>query len=252
MFPLRFTVARIDRPFAPPFLSPVFCALAPAMPFQASAQSTLREFDTPEKVSVSITNRNGRVSVIAADEQKKVTVNATSAGAPVEPGDVQTIVKGGNVDIDVRARSEQNRIDVTVRVPSRSRVRISSGAGAVDVVGNVEFADVQTNTGTIHADVPLDRLNFRFSLACQPAALSERRRTAGSERESRRHLHDFRKPGRRSAKQKEGEEAKEQKDERAGCGPVDTSTRAGEPQSAHRTRRDSFERRSQHGAQRPA
>src|SRR5207253_4000967 len=34
--------------------------------------------------------------------------------------------------------------------------------GMVDVIGNVEMADVLTNTGTIHADVPLDALKFKF------------------------------------------------------------------------------------------
>jgi len=172
MFPLKFTAAKAIRTFL--FVAGFLCLLAPAMPFRTGAQSTQREFDTPAKASVSITNRNGRVIVIAADEQKKVTVNATSAGAPVEPGDVQTIVKGGSVNIDVRARREQDRIDVTVRVPSRSRIRVSSGAGAVDVVGNVEFAEVQTNTGTIHADVPLDRLDFNFLWhASRPRFLSD-------------------------------------------------------------------------------
>jgi VWFA-related protein len=172
MFSLRFAAAQASR--ACFLLSLLALATSLARPFHASAQSTLRELETPEKVSLSITNRNGRVSVIADDDQKKVTVNVTSAGVPIEPGDVQTIVKGGNVDIDVRARSEQNRIDVTVRVPSRSRIRISSEAGAVDVVGNLEFADVRTNTGTIHADVPLDRLNFDFLWhASRPRFLSD-------------------------------------------------------------------------------
>ena len=140
----------------------------------ASAQSVQRELDTPEKVSISIKNRNGRVSVIAADEQKKVSVGATSAGAPVDPGDVQTVVKGANVDIDVRVRREQDRIDLTVRVPPRSRLKIIGEAGAVDVVGNLEFADVQTNTGTIHADVPLDKLRFNFLWrASRPRYLSD-------------------------------------------------------------------------------
>jgi VWFA-related protein len=172
MFPLRFTAAQAIRTSL--LVTGFLCLFATATQFDSSAQSTLREFDTPEKVSVSITNRNGRVSVIADDELKKVTVNATSAGAMLEPGDVQTIVKGGNVDIDVRARREQDRIDVTVRVPARTRVKVLSGAGAVDVVGNVELADVQTNTGTIHADVPLDRLDFNFLWhASRPRYLSD-------------------------------------------------------------------------------
>jgi VWFA-related protein len=128
----------------------------------AFAQSVHRELDAPEKVSLSIKSRNGRVSVIATDDRKTVAIEASSTGAPVEAGDVLSVVKGANVDIDVRPRREQDRIDLIVRVPPRSRLRILGEAGAVDVVGNVEFADVQTNTGTIHADVPLDALNFTF------------------------------------------------------------------------------------------
>src|SRR3989442_3105276 len=163
MFPLRLAAARLDSTrLITRSLAFFALALWLAPPPGARAQGVQRELDTPEKVSIAIANRNGRVSVITGDEQKKVVVNATSTGAPVEPGDVLTSLKGGNLDIDVRARSEQNRIDLTVRVPPRSRITISSDAGAVDVVGNVEFAEVQTNTGTIHADVPLDKLNFNF------------------------------------------------------------------------------------------
>ena len=35
-------------------------------------------------------------------------------------------------------------------------------AGAVDVIGSVESAVVKTDTGTIHADVPLEALKFNF------------------------------------------------------------------------------------------
>src|ERR1700682_1886464 len=138
------------------------------------AQSTQRELDTPEKVLVSITNRNGRISVTASENQKKVSVEATSNGAPVTSDDVQTTVKGGNVQIDVRARRDSDRINLIVRVPSRSRVRVSGQAGAVDIVGNFEFAEVQTNTGTIHADVPLDAVKYSFLWeASRPRYLSD-------------------------------------------------------------------------------
>jgi VWFA-related protein len=140
-----------------------------------AAQSYSRELETSEKVSLSIRNRNGRVSVIASDEQqKKVTIEATSAGAPVNSTDVQTAAKDGSLEIEVRARREQDRIDLIVRIPSRSRVRIDSEAGAVDVIGNLEFAEVRTNTGTIHADVPLDAVKFRFLWgASRPRYLSD-------------------------------------------------------------------------------
>src|SRR6266478_7775119 len=80
----------------------------------AFAQTFLRELEAPEKVSVSIKNRDGRVSVTASDEQqKKVTIEATSAGLPVEPSDVRVEAKGESIQIDVRA--DVNRTESTLR-----------------------------------------------------------------------------------------------------------------------------------------
>src|SRR5687767_10705256 len=142
----------------------VFCAaiilLWPATIF---AQGLDRELNTAEKVSLSIKNLNGRVTVIASDEQKKVvTVQATSPGAPIEEADVRAVASGESVDINVRERRAADRIDITVRIPPRSKVKIEGEAGAISVLGNVESAEVVTNTGTIHADVPLDNVKFNF------------------------------------------------------------------------------------------
>lgn len=168
MFPRRFTKALVRVPFLFILFASVICLTQ-----IARGQAFVRELETPEKVSIAIANRNGRVSVTTGTETKKVVVSATSKGT-VEPGDVETSVKGANVDITVHPRSEQNRIDLNVQVPPRARVRISSDSGAVDVVGNVEAAEVQTRTGTIHADVPLDRLNFDFLWhASRPRYLSD-------------------------------------------------------------------------------
>ena len=123
----------------------------------AHAQSLKREFDTADVVTLVVRNRDGRVSVIASeDQQKKVTVEATSPGLPVDVADVKAEAKGAHIDIEVRSRRPQDRIDIVVRIPPRSKVEIESEAGAVDVVGNVESALVKTDTGTIHGDVPLD------------------------------------------------------------------------------------------------
>ena len=128
-----------------------------------SAQTYQRELETPDVVSVFVKTKNGKVSVVAADEQqKKITIVATSTGQPVEAGDLTVENKGEHISIDVRARRDEDRIDVTVRVPPRSKISVESLAGAVDVVGNVESAAVKTDTGTIHADVPLDALKFDF------------------------------------------------------------------------------------------
>ncbi|HZE64676.1 MAG TPA: VWA domain-containing protein [Pyrinomonadaceae bacterium] len=148
----------------------VLFALAPV-----SAQTYHHEVETGDKPSVYVKSRNGRISVIATDdEQKKVTIEASSAGALVDQSDVLTVAKGGEVSITVRDRREKDRIDLVVHVPSRAKVKIESEAGAVDVVGNLESAQVSTNTGTIHADVPLDAVKFNFIWsASRPRFLSD-------------------------------------------------------------------------------
>lgn len=149
----------------------MICAVAT----EARAQSLQREFNTPIKASVNITNRNGRVTIIASEEQKGiVTLKAESAGAPVNEGDVSAIGSGGTININVSARREEDRIDLTVRVPERATVKVQSEAGAVDVIGNVASAEVITGTGTIHADVPLDAVNYNFLWeASRPRYLSD-------------------------------------------------------------------------------
>jgi VWFA-related protein len=140
-----------------------FLLLAVLFCLPTHAQSFKKELDTAEKVTISIKNRDGRVSVIAsAEQEKKVTIEATSAGAAVDPTDVKAEGGGGKVEIDVRARGEKDRIDVVVRIPVRSKVEVESQAGSVDVVGNIQSATVKTDTGTIHADVPLDALKYDF------------------------------------------------------------------------------------------
>src|SRR6266550_2540645 len=121
------------------------------------AQTYERELNTNAKSLVTIKNRNGRVAVIASDkETDRPSLKATSTGAPVEPGDITV----SSNEIVVRERPY--RIDITVRVPKRARVRVESESGMVDVIGDFQIADVITNTGTIHADVPLDALKFKF------------------------------------------------------------------------------------------
>jgi VWFA-related protein len=128
-----------------------------------SAQGFKQELEVPEKVTVSVKNLEGRVSVVASPEQeKKLTVEAKSAGAAIAADDVKIDAKGSKVSIDVRPRGEKDRIDLVVNVPQRSKIEVEGQAGAVDVVGNVESASVKTDTGTIHADVPLDALKFEF------------------------------------------------------------------------------------------
>ena len=140
-----------------------------------SAQTYRKDLDTGDRVSLTVKSRSGRVSVIAEDERKKqVTIEASSAGAPVSSTDVHAVAKGNSVDIVVRDRRDKDRIDLIVRIPPRSKVIVDTQAGSVDIVGNVLSAAVTTNTGTIHADVPLDAVKFAFVWsASKPRYLSD-------------------------------------------------------------------------------
>lgn len=153
---------------APLFLLSCLCSVA-------FAQSYKQELEAPEKVSLSVKNLDGRVSVVASEEQqKKITVEAKSTGLAVDPADVKVESKGADIHIDVRPRGEKDRIDLTVTIPTRSKVEIEGQAGAVDVVGSFESASVKTDTGTIHADVPLEALKFNFTWeASKPRYMSD-------------------------------------------------------------------------------
>lgn len=145
------------------FVTIVLLSLVAGFTCPTFAQGFKQELETPEKITVTIKNVEGRVSVVASESHvKKVTVEATSAGLAIAPDDVKVDSRGGRVSIDVRPRGEKNRIDLMVTVPQRSKIDVESENGAVDVVGNVESASVKTDTGTIHADVPLEALKFDF------------------------------------------------------------------------------------------
>ena len=145
------------------FVTPVLLLFLAGLTCSAFAQGFKQELEIPEKVTVSIKNLEGRVSVIAsAEHEKKMSIEATSTGQSIAPEDVKVDSKGGKVSIDVRPRGEKDRIDLIVRLPERSKIEIEGQAGSVDVVGNVESASVKTDTGTIHADVPLDAVKFDF------------------------------------------------------------------------------------------
>lgn len=139
------------------------------------AQSYRREMETGDKVSLLVKSRSGRVSVIASDEQKKnVIIEASSAGAAIDSTDVRAEGKERSIEIEVRERRDKDRIDLIVRLPARSKVKVEGEGGSVDIVGNFETAEVSTNTGTIHADVPLEALKFDFTWsASRPRFLSD-------------------------------------------------------------------------------
>ncbi len=136
-----------------------------------SPQVYERELTVSSKSTLTIKNRNGRVTVVTLkDEKEKASLQATSPGVPVEKSDIS--VDDG--EINVRERRAQDRIDLIVRIPPRARVKVESESGMVDVIGDFASAEVLTDTGTIHADVPLDAVKFKFLWeASHPRYLSD-------------------------------------------------------------------------------
>ncbi|HEX8286344.1 MAG TPA: VWA domain-containing protein [Pyrinomonadaceae bacterium] len=148
---------------------------------QAPAGGFERELDASGPVELRVKNRTGRVTVVAEEGLKQVSIRATSAaGLGVGEKDVRVTHGGASVQIEVERESavarpgdgrkvvasaaqvERERIDLSVRVPARSRVFVETEAGAVDVVGNLAEAEAKTDTGTIRADVPMDELRYSF------------------------------------------------------------------------------------------
>lgn len=152
-------------------------------------QSFEKELAAPEKVEIVVKNLRGRVSVTAAEESGgKILVRAESPKASGTGDDVRAEVAEGRVNITTapaRGAGDGNgarrggatdgeRIDLVIRVPPRARVKIETGDGAADVVGNVASAEVTTGTGTIRADVPLDALKYSLQwTASRPRFFSE-------------------------------------------------------------------------------
>ena len=175
----------------------VILLLAPPLPRGRAQEGGpavfARDLDAAAPVELRVKNRTGRVSVLAEEDSKRVSLRATSAaGLSVSERDVRVTSAAGAIQIEVEregaaarpadgrkvtqsaAQVERERIDLTVRVPARSRVWVETEAGAVDVVGNVAEAEAKTDTGTIRADVPLDalRYSFRWTLS-RPRVFSE-------------------------------------------------------------------------------
>ena len=80
------------------FLAVISAALLAIFSCPALAQGFKQELEAPEKVELTVRNLDGRVSVVASDEQnKKVTIDARSSGLAIEPSDVKVEAKGANI-----------------------------------------------------------------------------------------------------------------------------------------------------------
>ncbi|MBA3631241.1 MAG: VWA domain-containing protein [Acidobacteria bacterium] len=132
------------------------------------AQNFNRNYDIKSGGLVEITNLYGRVEIQAgetgaADDKNNNTaiVQANTNKSLIE-SDLKIANADGNLKIEAAPQSSQTRVDLIIKLPPRVRVRVRTGEGEVRVSGNLQSADVETDTGTISVDVPLDDVRYNF------------------------------------------------------------------------------------------
>ncbi len=136
------------------------------------AQNFEREFPLSENASIKIINLYGRVSVIAeeikvaddaAEAEEKTAVGKVFLTAPnTKETDIKIVAEAKRLEIIVQPSETKSRIDLTLRIPAHSKINIETAGGEVRIEGNVESAEIKTDTGTIAANVPLDDLKYDF------------------------------------------------------------------------------------------
>ncbi len=137
--------------------------------FSVQAQTFEREFPLGESVTVKIKNLHGRVSVVAAksetDEQSTTenrTVKAFLSAANAKESDLKMVNESKRLEILVEPTDSKTRIDLTLKIPAHLKIEIETSDGEVRVEGDIESAQIKTDTGTIAANVPLDDLKYDF------------------------------------------------------------------------------------------
>jgi len=140
--------------------------------FTVHAQTFQRDFPLAETGSIQITNLYGRISVEAQADKETVegeTENTSDKNGKVflisenaKESDLKIVAESKRLEIIVAPTSAQSRIDLKLMIPGGTKVKIETRDGEVRLEGNVESAEIKTETGTIAANVPLDDLKYDF------------------------------------------------------------------------------------------
>ncbi|HEX8736383.1 MAG TPA: VWA domain-containing protein [Pyrinomonadaceae bacterium] len=142
--------------------------------FTVRAQSGAREFDLKAGGLVEVKNLYGRVSVSAEQMQGEKASLTIQADKSLAESEVKTSAAGGKLTVLVNPENEKTRVDLTLKIPLHTRVKIETGEGEVRVAGELESAEVSTETGTISTDVPLENLKYNFLwTASRPRYISD-------------------------------------------------------------------------------
>jgi VWFA-related protein len=140
--------------------------------FTIHAQSFQRDFPLADNGIIQITNLYGRVSVEAQAEKEiveaetEVTSDKTGkvflTSENAKESDLKIVNGNNRLEIIVAPKTAQSRIDLKLTIPGGTKVKIETRDGEVRLEGNIESAEIKTETGTIAANVPLDDLKYDF------------------------------------------------------------------------------------------
>lgn len=137
--------------------------------FSVQAQIFEREFSLAENTNVKIKNLHGRVSVVAARiiskddaEVATATEKAFLSALNAKEADLKIVSEPKRLEISVEPSNPKTRIDLNIKIPANLKIEIEAADGEVLVEGDIESAQIKTDTGTIAANVPLDDLRYDF------------------------------------------------------------------------------------------
>jgi len=143
-----------------------FAVMATAFVVCANAQDHSRELKLPSGSTIQLTNKYGRISVLAPDKAPEnpsdVLLLAASSAKGVVEAEVKQTSEKGTILITVVPAEKKKRIDLSVTVPFAAKVAIETVDGAVDVAGRFAQLDVVTETGTIATNIPTGDVTYQF------------------------------------------------------------------------------------------
>jgi VWFA-related protein len=142
----------------------VAAAVLAFFPANAAAQGFTREFTSAAGSVIEIINEYGRVEA-AADIEAEDTAGSSitvSGDAGISESDLVLSLNGRNKRIEVKPADKKKRIDIVVRTAKGVELKIRTAAGEVRVSGEPAKAAVTTDTGTIAANVPSEKLRYEL------------------------------------------------------------------------------------------
>ena len=192
---------------------------------------TSQELKIRQGGMIAITNKIGRVDVVAKPEASTVSFNAISSET-VSTDELKIEAPGDNIRIATIPKTAGKRIDISLVVPERVRLKIETVGGEIRVTGDVESVEAATDTGTIAADVPNTDLRYSFVwIASRPRYLSQIELAEVKEKSRGKFILKGR-TGEKDEKKKEGEKENSDATEESDgshSSPPDTSESADAP-----------------------